>query len=203
MLSGSMVTMESIKAPTIVRNRRTKIICTIGPACWEVPQLETLIKAGMNVARFNFSHGDHAGHAAVLGRVRQAAANTGRNVAIMLDTKGPEIRSGFFTPECNGKISLVKNEKIILTSDYEFKGDATKMACSYPALATSVTVGQQILVADGSLVLTVLSTDPAAKEVTCRIDNNASIGERKNMNLPGVIVDLPTFTEKDIDDIVK
>jgi len=118
----------------------------------------------------------------------------------MLDTKGPEIRSGFFA---NGakKIELVKDETIVLTSDYSFKGDKTKLACSYPTLATSVNAGQQILVADGSLVLTVLSTDPAAGEVTCRIENNAAIGERKNMNLPGVIVDLPTLTEKDIDDI--
>ena len=119
----------------------------------------------------------------------------------MLDTKGPEIRSGFFN---NGvkKITLTKGQELTLTTDYSFKGDTTKLACSYPALATSVTPGQQILVADGSLVLTVLTTDPAAGEVTCRIENNASIGERKNMNLPGVKVDLPTFTEKDVDDIV-
>ena len=95
----------------------------------------------------------------------------------------------------------MKDETIILTSDYSFKGDAKKLACSYESLATSVTPGQQILVADGSLVLTVLSTDVAAGEVTCRIENNAAIGERKNMNLPGVIVDLPTLTEKDINDI--
>ncbi len=118
----------------------------------------------------------------------------------MLDTKGPEIRSGFFAE--GKKIDLVKGESIVLTTDYSFKGDSKKLACSYPALATSVNPGQSILVADGSLVLTVLSCDQAAGEVTCRIENNASIGERKNMNLPGVIVDLPTLTEKDIDDIV-
>ena len=119
----------------------------------------------------------------------------------MLDTKGPEIRSGFFANDAK-KIDLVKGETIILTSDYHFKGDSKKLACSYGALATSVQAGQEILVADGSLVLTVLATDPAAGEVTCRIENNASIGERKNMNLPGVEVELPTFTEKDVDDIV-
>jgi pyruvate kinase len=118
----------------------------------------------------------------------------------MLDTKGPEIRSGFFAE--GNKISLVKGESIVLTSDYSFKGDSKKLACSYPALATSVTPGQSILCADGSLVLTVLTCDQAAGEVTCRIENNASIGERKNMNLPGVVVDLPTLTEKDVDDIV-
>jgi pyruvate kinase len=117
-----------------------------------------------------------------------------------LDTKGPEIRTGFFA---NGakKINLVKAQQLIMTSDYAFKGDDKKLACSYPALATSVTPGQPILVADGSLVLTVLSCDPAQGEVTCRVENSCAIGERKNMNLPGVIVDLPTLTEKDISDI--
>ena len=121
---------------------------------------------------------------------------------VMLDTKGPEIRSGFFANDAK-KINLVKGENIILTTDYTFKGDSSKLACSYPALCTSVTVGQSILVADGSLVLTVVSIDEAAGEVTARIENNAGIGERKNMNLPGVVVDLPTLTEKDINDIVE
>lgn len=115
----------------------------------------------------------------------------------MLDTKGPEIRSGFFANDAK-KIDLVKGETIILTADYDFKGDKHKLACSYASLASSVNPGQQILVADGSLVLTVLSCDVASREVTCRIENNVSIGERKNMNLPGVKVDLPTFTEKDV-----
>lgn len=120
----------------------------------------------------------------------------------MLDTKGPEIRTGFFAGDDVSKVTLVKGETMVLTSDYHFKGDARRLACSYATLATSVHAGQQILVADGSLVLTVLNTDASAGEVTCRIENNATIGERKNMNLPGVIVDLPTFTEKDVNDIV-
>jgi pyruvate kinase len=118
-----------------------------------------------------------------------------------LDTKGPEIRTGFFANGAD-KINLVKAQQLILTSDYAFKGDYKKLACSYPALATSVTPGQPILVADGSLVLTVLSCDPAQGEVTCRVENSCAIGERKNMNLPGVIVDLCTFTSKDIHDII-
>jgi pyruvate kinase len=97
----------------------------------------------------------------------------------------------------------VKDQTLILTSDYEFKGNSEKLACSYASLAKSVKPGQSILVADGSLVLTVLSVDEAAGEVSCRVENNASIGERKNMNLPGVVVDLPTLTDKDIADIVE
>lgn len=121
-------------------------------------------------------------------------------LAVLMDTKGPEIRSGFFA---NGvkKINLAKDQTLVLTSDYSFKGDETKLACSYASLATSVKPGQSILVADGSLVLTVLSCDAGAGEVTCRVENNTSMGERKNMNLPGVVVDLPTLTEKDIKDI--
>lgn len=120
---------------------------------------------------------------------------------ILLDTKGPEIRSGFFK-EGTDKIHLVKGEFITLTADYNYKGDEKMLGVSYEKLASSVTAGQQILVADGSLVLTVLSTDEPAGTVECRVENNASIGERKNMNLPGVKVDLPTFTDKDVDDIV-
>lgn len=96
----------------------------------------------------------------------------------------------------------MKDQTLVLTSNYEFKGNSQKIACSYASLAKSVKPGQSILVADGSLVLTVVSVDEAAGEVTTRVENNVSIGERKNMNLPGVIVDLPTLTEKDISDIV-
>jgi len=199
-LRGSNINLANITSKTDVTNRHTKIVCTLGPACWEVDQLETLIDAGLSVARFNFSHGDHEGHGACLERLRTAAKNKGVHVGVMLDTKGPEIRSGFFA---NGakKIDLTKGESITLTADYSFKGDKTKLACSYPTLAQSVKPGQSILVADGSLVLTVLSCNESMGEVVTRIENNASIGERKNMNLPGVVVDLPTLTEKDISDI--
>jgi pyruvate kinase len=123
---------------------------------------------------------------------------------VLLDTKGPEIRTGFFQ-EGIDKIDLQKGQTLIMTSDYDYKCDTvipTKLACTYDKMASSVKPGQQILVADGSLVLTVLSCDVPNGEVTCRVENNASIGERKNMNLPGVKVELPTFTDKDVDDIV-
>lgn len=154
----------------------------------------------MSVARLNFSHGDHPTHLRTLERVRLAAKNKNKHVACLLDTKGPEIRSGFFANDAK-KIYLVKGETIILTADYDFLGDKNKLACSYKSLATSVKPGQAILVADGSLVLTVLEINVPEGEVNCRIENNAVIGERKNMNLPGVHVDLPTCTEKDVDDI--
>lgn len=199
-LRGSNINLDKITKSTDESNRHTKIVCTLGPACWEVNQLESLIDAGMSVARFNFSHGDHAGHLACLERLRTAAKNRKTHVAVLLDTKGPEIRSGFFSDGAK-KIHLVKGDTIVLTTDYSYKGDKNRLACSYAALATSVNPGQSILVADGSLVLTVLSCHESEGEVICRIENNASIGERKNMNLPGVVVDLPTLTEKDVSDI--
>ena len=199
-LRGSNISLLNITSKTDESSRRTKIVCTLGPVCWEVCKLEALLDGGMNVARLNFSHGSHDGHKACLDRLKQAIKNKGVHVSVMLDTKGPEIRSGFFA---NGetKIYLTKDEHITLTTDYAFKGDKHKLACSYPDLTRSVTPGQAILVADGSLVLTVLSCHPTEGEIVCRIQNNAAIGERKNMNLPGAVVNLPTVTEKDIDDI--
>jgi len=117
-LRGANITLEKILQKTDTSSRQTKIICTLGPACWEVEQLEALIDAGLNVARFNFSHGDHAGHKACLDRLREAAANKKKHVAVLLDTKGPEIRSGFFADGAK-KISLVKGEtrKFVVVCD--------------------------------------------------------------------------------------
>jgi pyruvate kinase len=117
----------------------------------------------------------------------------------MLDTKGPEIRTGFLDASCNGKLVLVKGELIEIGTDYERLGNPSYLACSYKSIATTVAVGSRILVADGALLLEV--TELKTESVMTRILNSCSIGERKNMNLPGAIVDLPTLTEKDVDDI--
>jgi pyruvate kinase len=117
----------------------------------------------------------------------------------MLDTKGPEIRTGFLDPSCNGKLKVVKGDTIEVGIDYSRLCTPSYLACSYKSLPQTVYPGSQILVADGALMLQVLECH--SESVTCRILNTASIGERKNMNLPGAIVDLPTLTEKDIDDI--
>jgi pyruvate kinase len=155
----------------------------------------------MNIARFNFSHGDHEGHAAVLARLREAVASRpGKHVAVMLDTKGPEIRTGFFEEKYNGKLSLKAGQDLELVTDYAFKGNENQLAVSYPSLPTSVEVGGQVLAADGSLVMTVKEIRETSVVVT--VINSCTLGERKNMNLPGCIVDLPTLTEKDINDLV-
>jgi pyruvate kinase len=118
----------------------------------------------------------------------------------MLDTKGPEIRSGFYEPSYKGKLTLVKGQLIEIGTDYERLGGTEYLACSYKSLPTTVKVGSQILVADGAVMLEV--TEIRSESVVAKALNNATIGERKNMNLPGAVVDLPTLTEKDIDDLV-
>ncbi len=161
--------------------------------------LQGLIDAGMNVARFNFSHGDHASHGACLDRLREAiASRPGCNVAVLLDTKGPEIRTGCVEPSLN-KLKLVKDKIIEVGTDYEKPCTSEYLACSYKSLPKSVSVGSMILVADGSLSLQV--TQIKETSVMAKIMNNASLGDKKNMNLPGAIVDLPTLTEKDVYDL--
>mmetsp|Transcript_14187 Transcript_14187/g.47902 ORF Transcript_14187/g.47902 Transcript_14187/m.47902 type:complete len:499 (-) Transcript_14187:41-1537(-) len=178
--------------------KRTKIICTLGPSCWDVDTLGDLIDNGMNVARLNFSHGDHETHAGTLERLREAcAARRHKNVAVMLDTKGPEIRTGKL--EGGDKVTYVKDSIVEVVTDYAALGNPGVIACSYSALATSVKVGSTILIADGSLALEV--TELLETSVRCRVMNNATIGERKNMNLPGIKVELPVLTEKDINDL--
>lgn len=125
-------------------------------------------------------------------------ARPDKHVAIMLDTKGPEIRTGM---NKDGKaIKLVKGQTLELTTDYTFLGDNTKIACSYKSLPESVQVGGTIYIADGSLTCEV--TEILEHGVMVKVLNDVEIGEKKNMNLPGCIVDLPTLTEKDEDDIV-
>eukprot|EP00409_Alexandrium_fundyense_P004637 CAMPEP_0185904402 /NCGR_PEP_ID=MMETSP0196C-20130402/3708_1 /TAXON_ID=2932 /ORGANISM="Alexandrium fundyense, Strain CCMP1719" /LENGTH=120 /DNA_ID=CAMNT_0028623701 /DNA_START=99 /DNA_END=458 /DNA_ORIENTATION=+ len=120
----------------------------MGPNQSTVEALVKLINAGMNVARLNFSHGDHETHGAMVKRVREAAKQSGKHVAILLDTKGPEIRTGFFKE--GGKISLVAGQELKLVTDYSFKGDNTCFALSYDKLCHSVKEGSIILCADGS-----------------------------------------------------
>jgi pyruvate kinase len=180
---------------------KTKVVCTLGPKSRDVPVLEELLKAGMSVARFNFSHGSHEYHQETLDNLRKAMANVKIMCAVMLDTKGPEIRTGALK---DGKpVQLTSGKEITVTTDYNHQGDENMIAMSYQKLAQDVKKGSQILCADGSIVLEVVSTDPAAGTVRCKCLNTAVLGERKNVNLPGVVVDLPTLTDKDKTDLVQ
>ncbi|CAL9049172.1 pyruvate kinase, cytosolic isozyme-like [Musa acuminata AAA Group] len=179
---------------------KTKIVCTLGPASRSVPMLEKLLRAGMNVARFNFSHGTHEYHQETLENLRIAMHNTQILCAVMLDTKGPEIRTGFLK---DGKpIQLTEGHEITISTDYSIKGDENMISMSYKKLPVDLKPGNTILCSDGTITMTVLSCDPNAGTVRCRCENTAKLGERKNVNLPGVVVDLPTLTEKDKEDIL-
>lgn len=180
---------------------KSKIICTLGPVSREVPVLEEMLRQGMKVARFNFSHGEHSYHQTTLDNLRAACKNTGILCGVLLDTKGPEIRTGFLKD--GAAVTLVQGAEVTLTTDYSVKGDETTIAVSYPSLAKDVRPGSKILCADGSITLTVISCDVEAGTVQARCENGAKLGERKNMNLPGVVVDLPTITDKDKHDLVE
>ncbi|GFQ03167.1 pyruvate kinase cytosolic isozyme [Phtheirospermum japonicum] len=184
-----------------VRIPKTKIVCTLGPASRSVPMLEKLLVAGMNVARFNFSHGTHQYHQETLDNLKIAMHNTNILCAVMLDTKGPEIRTGFLK---DGKpIQLKEGREITVTTDYTIKGDEGTISMSYKKLPVDLKPGNTILCADGTITLSVLSCDPNGGTVRCRCENTAMLGERKNVNLPGVVVDLPTLTDKDREDILE
>merc|ERR1719401_2188044 len=182
-------------------SRKCKIICTMGPSCWDVDMLVKMIDAGMNVARLNFSHGDHEAHGKTVENIRAACKQRPEKpVAILLDTKGPEIRTGFFREDVGDKIELTQGQELKLVIDYSFKGDNKCIALSYDKLCQSVKVGNTILCADGSLSLKVKSV--SSDHVITEVMNNCTLGERKNCNLPGIQVDLPVLQEKDINDLV-
>merc|ERR1711957_248992 len=190
---------EKIYRGANINNRRTKIVCTLGLSSNTVETILPLIDAGMNIARFNFSHGDHKSQASTLKCLREALKlRPNMNCAVMLDTKGPEIRTGFL--EGVKTVTFEKDQQLEITTDYSFKGNSKKIACSYKDLPTSTSVGKQILIADGSIVVRV--TELKQDSIIVKVLSTAALGQKKNMNLCGCKVNLPTITEKDEDDII-
>lgn len=177
---------------------RSKVICTVGRNV-DIDRLGKLVQAGMNIMRLNFSHGDHSQHARAIANLRQFLARSGRMCAIMLDTKGPEIRTGKL--KGSKEVELVAGETIVLTTDYSFCGDASRISHSYERMPHTVKEGFEVLIDDGLISLTVTSVDTDSGDVTCRINNNGTLGEIKGVNLPGAAVELPALTEKDKADI--
>jgi pyruvate kinase len=175
--------------------RKTKIVCTIGPASDSIDTLKKLLLAGMNVARLNFSHGTHEEHERRIAAIRRAAAAVGKNVAIMLDTKGPEIRLGYFKEE---PVLLEEGALVTLTTE-EIKGDREIIPVNYPDLPRDVREGDNIMVADGLIALKVLSTSD--KEIKCLVVNGGYLSSQKGVNVPGAADNLPAVTAKDIQDI--
>ncbi|WP_248253392.1 pyruvate kinase [Fictibacillus marinisediminis] len=175
--------------------RKTKIVCTIGPASESVEKLTQLIETGMNVARLNFSHGDFEEHGARIKNIREASAKLGKTVAILLDTKGPEIR----TQTLEGGVAELQSGEELVISMEEVMGTSQKISVTYPGLVDDVHVGSKILLDDGLIELEV--THVGSKEITTKILNSGTLKNKKGVNVPNVSVKLPGITEKDAKDI--
>ena len=175
--------------------RKTKIICTLGPAVDSEEMLRQLIRSGMNAARFNFSHGTHESHLAMLQKLKTVRDNMGCPVATVLDTKGPEIRIRSFA---NGPINLAPDAPFTLTTR-DVPGDETIVSVTYDNLHNEVTPGCSILIDDGLIGLKV--TEIKGQDIHCVVESGGPLSNNKSINLPGINIQLPALTEKDRDDI--
>lgn len=180
-----------------VSDKRTRIVCTIGPSSESVDVMTEMIGAGMNVARLNMSHGDHDYHRACMAAVREASARAGRPVAIMIDTKGPEIRTGLL---CDHTPVMLEAGATVRLVTRECEGTAEVIPISYAGLPRDVRRGTRMFIGDGLIALVVESTN-RRDEVVCRVVTGGELGEKKGLNVPGVKIGLPSVTERDMDDI--
>jgi pyruvate kinase len=172
--------------------RRTKIVATVGPASSDPAILERLIRAGADVVRLNFSHGDHAGHLAVIEAVRGIAAREDRSVALLQDLPGPKIRTGRVE---GGAVQLAGGSRIEITTDEDVVGNPRLISTSYAALPQDVSPGDAILLDDGNLELKVLAS--SGDRVECQVVHGGPLRSNKGMNLPAVSLSTPTLTERD------
>ena len=175
--------------------KKTKIVCTIGPSSESEEVLSQMFKAGLNVCRLNFSHGTHEEHQIRIDRIKRVREALDLPVAIMLDTKGPEIRLGLF----DEPVQITKGQEFLLTTR-DIRGTASECSISYKGIAEEVKPGNRILINDGLLELKVIEAVNAA-DVRCRAVNSGVLSSRKGVNIPGIKVNLPYMSEKDIADI--
>ena len=175
--------------------RRAKIVCTLGPATSSPEQVRALVDAGMDVARLNLSHGDHAVHEETLALIRQAAADSGRGVGVLADLQGPKIRLGRFA---TGPVLLERDRSFVITTE-DVPGDENACSTTYDGLAEDVEVGDRILVDDGRVSLDVTTVD--GPRVTTRVVEGGMVSDNKGINLPGTEVSVPALSEKDLADL--
>ncbi len=176
--------------------RKTKIICTLGPASESEEVIRELMLAGMNVARLNFSHGTHEEQRGKLERVKKVREELGLPVALLLDTKGPEIRTGEFE---KGKVELKKGQTFVLTTE-DVLGNEGKVSITYKNLVKDVQEGDSILIDDGLIGLKVVKV--TEKEIICSVENGGTVSNKKGINVPGVELKMPFISKKDKDDIL-
>lgn len=176
--------------------RRAKIVCTLGPATDSYDQIKALVDAGMDVARFNLSHGTHAEHEDRYQRVRKAADETGRSVGVLADLQGPKIRLGRFT---EGPVLLERGDTFTITVEEGAEGDRQTCGTTYSGLAADVTPGERILVDDGKVCLEVTAVDGPRVHTT--VVEGGMVSDHKGLNLPGVAVSVPALSDKDEADL--
>ncbi|MEO5988467.1 MAG: pyruvate kinase [Candidatus Eisenbacteria bacterium] len=175
--------------------RRAKIVCTLGPATQSAEAILALIHAGMDVARLNLSHGDHADHAAAYQHVRAASDSTGRAVGILVDLQGPKIRLGHFA----AGFAMLKAGQMFTITTEEVEGSESLCSTTYPALARDVHAGDALLIDDGNVRLSVEGSDGV--RVRCKVIEGGRISDHKGINLPGVRVSAPSMSDKDREDL--
>lgn len=188
--------------------RKTKIVCTLGPSTDDEKVLRSLIEEGMDVARFNFSHGPHEEQMGRLKMLRRLREELNRPVAALLDTKGPEIRLMEFA---NGKVELKNGQTFTLTTE-EIAGDEKRVSITYKDLPEDVKPGDTILIDDGLIGMEVKKIQPAAgakaekdgvpMDIVCTVINGGTVSNRKGVNVPNVKLTMPYISEKDYSDIV-
>ena len=176
--------------------RKTKIVCTLGPSTDREGILREMIRAGMNVARFNFSHGTHAEHKVRLDALKAMREELDAPVAAMLDTKGPEVRLKDFA---GGRVHLTAGQEFTLTT-VQVEGDAHRCSITYGELPGDVKAGDTILLDDGLVRLTVLETSET--EIRCRVENDGNMKNHKGVNVPGVRLNMPYMSQQDRDDLL-
>jgi pyruvate kinase len=176
--------------------RRAKIVATLGPSTDDLVTVQNLLKAGLNVARLNMSHGDHSDHKKRLDLVRQASVSEGKEVAILADLQGPKIRVGIFG---NGPVLLVNGQNFTITTD-DISGDKEKVSTTYKGLPGDVKKGDPILVDDGKIRLEVIEVK--GNNVLTKVIEGGTISNSKGLNLPGVAVNVPAMSDKDEEDLI-
>ncbi len=180
------------------RKRRTKIVCTIGPASADAASLDRLVAAGMDVARVNFSHGTHAEHADVIRRIRENEPRWGKPIAILQDLQGPKIRLGTFGPVGGGRVDLEVGQQFTLVAD-PVPGTAQRASIAPPESLSQVRAGDQILMDDGMIELLIEEASP--REVRCRVIAGGRLSDHKGVSLPHVPLPISCLTDKDKEDL--
>jgi pyruvate kinase len=177
-------------------NRRAKIVCTLGPAVDGAERMRELIAAGMDVARLNFSHGDHAEHEMRYNLVRETASEAGRVVGILADLQGPKIRLGRFR---DGKVMWANGETVVITSD-EIEGTHDRVSCTYRRLPSEVRSGDRLLIDDGKVAVEVIEV-VGGTDIHCLVTEGGEVSNNKGLSLPNVAISVPAMSEKDADDL--